>query len=207
MQLLEENFTAGLASPAYVIVEDNDVSSPEVQSSVADLIAALEPDAAFAPPYNVIVNQDGNLLYVEIPLAASVDENEAALAVGAAQAGRARHHLLDLLDARGHGRERHEAARGDAGEDLGERRLAASRRSPEDERRHPVLGDGTAQERAFAHHVGLSDDLVEGPGTEPLGERCARRGRRAGGAPPHDRVFLDGRWWLLVCGTPPALQK
>ncbi len=78
LQLLEENFAFGLASPAFVIVEDSNVHSEAVPGSVANLITALSADNAFVPPYNVTANQDGNLLYVEVPLAADVDEDEAA---------------------------------------------------------------------------------------------------------------------------------
>ena len=77
LQLLEEHFAAGLATPAYVIVQDSNVNSEAVQSSIANLITALEADEAFAPPYNVTTNRNGNLLYVEVPLTAGVDEAEA----------------------------------------------------------------------------------------------------------------------------------
>ena len=81
MELLEENFAAGLATPAFVIVEDADVTSGPVQASVANLIAALEQDEAFARPFNVVENGQGNLLYVEVPLTASVDEDEAEASI------------------------------------------------------------------------------------------------------------------------------
>ena len=50
VQLMEENFSAGLAQPAYVIVDDSDVNSAAVQGSVAGLIQKLEEDGAFAAP-------------------------------------------------------------------------------------------------------------------------------------------------------------
>ena len=81
MELLEENFAAGLATPAFLIVEDADVTSGPVQASVTNLIAALEQDEAFARPFNVVENAQGNLLYVEIPLTASVDEDEAEASI------------------------------------------------------------------------------------------------------------------------------
>ena len=77
LQLLEENFSAGLAQPALVVVEGPDVNSPAVQASVERLISSVQSDDAFVPPYEVTVNEAGDLLFVEVPLAAGVDEDEA----------------------------------------------------------------------------------------------------------------------------------
>ena len=74
LQLLEENFTSGLAAPAYVVVDASDVNSANVQASVSSLIAALEPDDAFSPPFDIQVNREGDLLYIQVPLAGSTDE-------------------------------------------------------------------------------------------------------------------------------------
>ena len=81
LQLLEQHFSAGLAQPAYVIVEDPDVNSAAVQGTVSSLIKALEQDDAFMAPFNIRVNRQGNLLFVEAPLTAGVDEDEAAEAI------------------------------------------------------------------------------------------------------------------------------
>ena len=81
MELLEENFAAGLATPAFVIIEDADVTSGPVQASVTNLIAALEQDEAFSRPFNVVENGQGNLLFVEVPLTASSDEDEAEASI------------------------------------------------------------------------------------------------------------------------------
>ena len=80
MILLEENFSAGLAAPAYVVVEAADVSTLRVQASIDSMIGTLSQDDAFTPPFNVVRNEAGNLLYVEVPIAASVDEGEAEAA-------------------------------------------------------------------------------------------------------------------------------
>jgi len=80
MVLLEENFSAGLTSPAYVVVEAADVSTPGIQASIDNMIGTLSQDDAFTPPFNVVTNEAGNLLYVEVPLAATVDEGEAEAA-------------------------------------------------------------------------------------------------------------------------------
>ena len=81
LQLLEENFSAGLASPAFVVVEASDISAPAVQDSVDSMIQALAQNDAFTPPFNVVKNEAGNLLYVEVPIAAAVDEGEAEASV------------------------------------------------------------------------------------------------------------------------------
>ena len=81
LELLEDNFSSGLATPAFVLVEDWDVTSGPVQASVDNLIAALDQDPAFVPPFNVVENAAGNLLYVEVPLVAGVDEGEAEAAI------------------------------------------------------------------------------------------------------------------------------
>ena len=81
LQLLEENFTGGLASPEYVIVDASDVNSASVQASVAGLIAELERDDAFSPPFDVVVNDAGDLLYVQVPVVGGSDEAVAERAV------------------------------------------------------------------------------------------------------------------------------
>ena len=47
LQLLEENFSAGLASPAYVVVEASNIDAPAVQDSVDNMIQALAQDDRF----------------------------------------------------------------------------------------------------------------------------------------------------------------
>ena len=79
--LMEENFSASLAQPAFVIVDDPDVNSATVQSSVANLIEKVESDGAFAPPFETRVNRAGDLLFVAIPLVGSMDEDVAEEAV------------------------------------------------------------------------------------------------------------------------------
>ena len=79
--LMEEHFSAGLAQPAFVIVDDPDVNSATVQGSVANLIERVEEDGAFAAPFETRVNQAGDLLYVTVPLVDSTDEDAAEDAV------------------------------------------------------------------------------------------------------------------------------
>ena len=81
LQLIEQNFEAGLADPAWVIVDAPDVNSEDVQGSVARLIQAVDEDAAFSPPFEVNVNSAGNLLYVTVPMEGGVDEDVSEAAV------------------------------------------------------------------------------------------------------------------------------
>ena len=74
MQILEDNFSAGLASPAYVVVEAADVNAPAINSSVDNLVRALTQHEDFTPPFNVVKNEAGNVMYVEVPTVAGVDE-------------------------------------------------------------------------------------------------------------------------------------
>ena len=79
--LMEENFSASLAQPAFVIVDDADVNSATVQGSVANLIENVKSDSAFAPSFETRVNRAGDLLLVAVPLVDSMDEDVAEDAV------------------------------------------------------------------------------------------------------------------------------
>ena len=81
LELMEENFSASLAQPAFVIVDDPDVNSATVQVAVANLIENVEGDGAFAPPFETRVNRVGDLLYVAVPLVGSTDVDIAEDAV------------------------------------------------------------------------------------------------------------------------------
>ena len=81
LELLEEHFTAGLAQPAYVVVDAKNVSSPDVASAVNRLIESVDGDGAFFPPFEVVSNDGGNLLYVKVPLAGKVDDEESTNAL------------------------------------------------------------------------------------------------------------------------------
>jgi hypothetical protein len=89
-----------------------------------------------------------------------VDEEKRAASLGAPESGGIGHDLLDLLDPRGHGAERHEAAGGLLRDDPGDCGLSRSGRSPEDDRRHPVLEDRPAEEPPRTHHRLLAQHLV-----------------------------------------------
>ncbi len=81
LQLLEENFTSGLAAPAYVVVDASDVNSANVRASVTKLVEAAGRDDAFSPPFDIEVNPAGDLLYVQVPLVGGTDETVSENAV------------------------------------------------------------------------------------------------------------------------------
>jgi RND superfamily putative drug exporter len=81
LQLLEEHFAAGLAAPAYVLVDPTDGNVDSVQGSVTRLIDSLKRDAAFIEPFRVNVNQAGDLLLVQAPMVADSNASEAKEAV------------------------------------------------------------------------------------------------------------------------------
>ena len=81
LELLEEHFNVGLANPAYVVVDASDVNSPQVQASVDALLKQVEEDQSFFPPFNVRVNEVGNLLFVEVPIIGAIDDEVSENAV------------------------------------------------------------------------------------------------------------------------------
>src|SRR5262249_45983138 len=89
-------------------------------------------------------------------------------------------------------------------DDPSERRLAASGRAVEDERRHPVGLDREPERAPRPHHVLLPDEVVELGRAQPLGER------RDGPEPPacrfveeigHDGQYAPGAGWRWSSGT------
>ena len=81
MRLLEEHFNVGLAQPAYVVVDASDVNSLEVQGAVDALLEQVEQDGSFFPPFNVRINQAGDLLFVEVPIVGTIDDEVSENAV------------------------------------------------------------------------------------------------------------------------------
>ena len=74
LRLLEEHFNVGLANPAYVVVDASDVNSTEVQAGVDSLLQQVDQDESFFPPFNVRINQAGDLLVVEVPTIGAIDD-------------------------------------------------------------------------------------------------------------------------------------
>ncbi len=66
--LLEEHFSGGLATPVLVVVDAPDVTTPEVQASVARLVERVGRDSAFIGPFETVVNPAGDLLFVQFAL-------------------------------------------------------------------------------------------------------------------------------------------
>ena len=56
------------------MVEAADVNAPAINSSVDNLVRALTQHEDFTPPFNVVKNEAGNVMYVEVPTVAGVDE-------------------------------------------------------------------------------------------------------------------------------------
>ena len=82
IRLLEEHFTSGLTDPAFVVVSATDVTTPDVQAGVTQLIEQMEADPkTFFGPFGTVVNADGDALYIVVPL--SGDTTEAEIGVNA----------------------------------------------------------------------------------------------------------------------------
>ena len=82
IRLLEDHFTSGLTDPAFVVVSASDVTTPDVQAGVAQLIEQIKADPkTFFGPFEIVVNLDSDALYVVVPL--SGDTNEAEIGVNA----------------------------------------------------------------------------------------------------------------------------
>ena len=77
LQILEEHFTGGLASPANVVIGAPDVRIPEIQSALATIIARMEEDDLFFPPFETNVNAAQDLIIIRVPLSGNVDGEEA----------------------------------------------------------------------------------------------------------------------------------
>ena len=81
LRLLEEHFNVGLADPAYVVVDASDVNSPEVQAGVDSLLQQVEQDGSFFPPFNVRINEAGDLLFIEVPTIGTIEDEASKNAV------------------------------------------------------------------------------------------------------------------------------
>ena len=69
MVILEEQFGGALATPALVVVDAPDVTTPEITASVAWLIQRLGEESAFLGPFDTVVNPARDLLFVRVALA------------------------------------------------------------------------------------------------------------------------------------------
>jgi len=101
-----------------------------------------------------------------------VEEENSPLPVRAQPLAGAREHLAHLRNRRRDRRELFEGRAGRAGDDAGQRRLAAPGRAVEDHRADAVLLDRQPERRALPQHVLLSDELVQAGRPHAERERC-----------------------------------
>src|SRR5579863_1853785 len=99
-----------------------------------------------------------------------VDEDNSARAI-LARPFSVGHDLLDFLDAGQHSRELDELSFGHARNDLRQRGLAGSRRSPEDEGARIVALDLNAERFAGSDQMLLAHKFIKRPGTHAVSER------------------------------------
>ncbi len=74
---MEQHFTLAETSRLYVVVDagvGDDVTIPDVETSVAQLIDAVGRDTAFAPPFETQVNPAGDLMLIAVPVLDPDDE-------------------------------------------------------------------------------------------------------------------------------------
>ena len=110
-----------------------------------------------------------------------VEKQDRALALTGAQTPRLLEDLAHLLDARRDGRVRQEERGRLRGDQARQGRLPDTRRPPEDEGRHAILGDRPPQEPVGADDGLRALDLVEGARPHAVGER--RRSSQGAGLP------------------------
>ena len=79
------------------------------------------------------------------------------------------HHLAQVGHARGHGGHGHHPGAGLGGQQAGQRRLAAPRRSPQHDAGQVARAGQLPED---VHHLSLADQVVELPGPHPGRERC-----------------------------------
>ena len=77
LEILEDHFTGGLASPAEVVIAAPNVRAPEIQIAVDDMISRMGEDDLFFAPFGVTVNAAEDLVVIEVPLTGKVDGKEA----------------------------------------------------------------------------------------------------------------------------------
>jgi len=90
-----------------------------------------------------------------------VHEQNRLASVARSTRGCVGHDRSDFLHAGQHGRKRNEHRTGPFRDDPRQRRLAASRRTPEYKRRQAVGRYRLTQEPVFAKHVSLTDEVLE----------------------------------------------
>ena len=77
LEILEEHFTGGLASPAEVVIGAPSLRTPEVQNAVDTMLARMGEDELFFAPFETRENAAADALIVRVPLSGEVDGDEA----------------------------------------------------------------------------------------------------------------------------------
>ncbi len=109
-----------------------------------------------------------------------VDEQDGLTPVEAQTIARFGHDRPHLRDAAHDRRDGHELSADGLGENPGQAGLAASGRSPEQERAEVAAFEGAAQSPSLADQRFVANDLVQGPGAHPGGQGLATGGRHEG---------------------------
>lgn len=85
LKLMEEHFGGFAEFQALSIVVDpgagTDVATAEIQGAVDEVVAAVEKDDAFSPPFDVQTNREGDLLLIAVPVVNGNDEDVSNAAV------------------------------------------------------------------------------------------------------------------------------
>ena len=79
LQLLEAHFSASVADPALVVVDAPDVTAPGVQAAVASLMEQVTQNGAYIGPFETVVNPEGDLLFIRVPLQGELEVAEAGI--------------------------------------------------------------------------------------------------------------------------------
>ena len=108
-----------------------------------------------------------------------VYEQDGGLAVHPSAVAGFRDDTSQVSHAGGDGADRLEGGLSGGGDQTGEGGLARAGRPPEDEGGQTTGGDGAEQDAVTPDDLLLTDELVEGAGAHPFGQRCVALGVHA----------------------------
>ena len=81
LELLEIHFTSSLIQPAEIVIDAGDVDDPKIKGAVDALMKSLEEGEEFLGPFETRVNNAGDTLSIEVPVAGKIDDDESEDAV------------------------------------------------------------------------------------------------------------------------------
>ena len=81
LELLEIHFTSSLIQPAEIVIDAGDVDDPKIKGAVDALMKSLEDGEEFLGPFETRVNNAGDTLSIEVPVAGKIDDDESEDAV------------------------------------------------------------------------------------------------------------------------------